>query len=294
MPPVITRELAPLPERTLQAHKGDVGRLVVVGGCAAPVMMVGAPALVANAAYRSGVGLVQIITPAEIQTTVAGLAPLATSRALPRDAAAIVKDIEEYKADVLAIGPGLGDSITPACLVDVLGRFAGPVVIDADGLNLLARAGVDQVAMIPNRARLILTPHPGEADRLLAAAGRRERVGASAAERQAAAVALVEAYGGVVVLKGHESVVSDAQRVYINLTGNAGMATGGAGDVLTGIIAALVGQKMAVLEAAILGVYLHGLAGDFAAEETGRHSLTAQDIIDYLPDVFVEHASIEL
>ena len=85
MPPVVTRELAPLPERPLGAHKGDVGRLVVVGGCAAPVMMVGAPALVANAAYRSGVGLVQIITPAEIQTTVAGLSPLATSRALPRD-----------------------------------------------------------------------------------------------------------------------------------------------------------------------------------------------------------------
>ncbi len=293
MPHVVTRELAPLPDRALDAHKGDVGRIIIVGGCVGPVMMVGAPALAANAAYRSGAGLVQIITPAEVQATVAGLAPLATTRLLPRAAADLSAAIDEYRADVLAIGPGLGSSLSALAVVEVISRFAGPVVVDADGLNLMARAEPSLVRALPNRAQLILTPHPGEADRLLAAAGSSLRTGTSAADRRAAALALVEAYGGVVVLKGHESVVADSTRLYVNLTGNAGMATGGAGDVLTGMIAALVGQKMPPLEAAMLGVYLHGLAGDFAAEETGRHSLTAQDLIDYLPDVFVEHASLE-
>jgi NAD(P)H-hydrate epimerase len=107
--------------------------------------------------------------------------------------------------------------------------------------------------------------------------------------RRAAACALVEAYGCTTVLKGHHTIVTDGERLYSNETGNAGMATGGTGDVLTGVVTALIGQRMVPLEAAILGAYLHGLAGDFAAEELGRRSMTAMDLIEYLPEAFSEH-----
>jgi NAD(P)H-hydrate epimerase len=159
-------------------------------------------------------------------------------------------------------------------------------VVDADGLNQLATASP---SALPDPRHLILTPHPGELRRLLAARGHDMSVAPNSEARRAAACALHEAYGCIVVLKGRGTVVTNGERLYINETGNAGMATGGAGDVLTGVIAALIGQRMDPFEAAILGVYLHGLAGDFASEELGRWSLTATDLIEYLPVAFSEH-----
>ncbi len=283
---IITREIAPLPERSPHAHKGNVGRIVIIGGCYNAVVMVGAPAMAANAAFRSGAGLVQLLVPEPIRTAAAGLAPCATVGTLQDTAADILEAVSAFHADVVALGPGLGHTLGPSVVAEILIGFSGPMVVDADGLNLLAAADPFE---IPQANRIVLTPHPGEMRRLLDARGRKEPVTNDAATRRAAACALVETYGCNVALKGPGTVVTNGDRMYINETGNAGMATGGAGDVLTGVIAALLGQGTPSLEAAILGVYLHGLAGDFAAEELGRRSMTAGDIIEYLPEAICEY-----
>jgi len=287
---IITREIAAIPDRADDAHKGDVGRIVVVGGCCGEVMMSGAPALAATAALRSGAGLVHIMVPEAIRAAVAVLAPCATLRTLPTDSKGLLAAVAEFGADVIAFGPGLGRSLEPSVLVDVITGYSKPMVIDADGLNLLAAAGPFDIS---DASRVVLTPHPGELRRLLAARNADREVGREPASRRAAACALVEVYGCTVVLKGRGTIVTNAGRLYVNETGNAGMATGGTGDVLTGVIAALIGQRMEPFEAAILGVYLHGLAGDFAAEELGRHAMTALDLIEYLPEAFSEHSLSE-
>jgi ADP-dependent NAD(P)H-hydrate dehydratase len=253
--------------------------------------MIGAPAMVARAAFRSGAGLVQVVVPREIQPAVAVLAPTATTRTLHADAKRVLQAIEEFHGDVVALGPGLGDSLSPDVVQEVLCTFGGPMVVDADGLNALA--ATDRFT-VDDPGRVIITPHPGEMRRLLKGRGVEATFDNSPKQRRAAAVALLEAYGFTVVLKGRGTVVTDGKRLYVNETGNAGLATGGTGDVLTGVIAGLLGQKMDPLEAAILGVYVHGLAGDFAAEELGRLSMDAVDVIEYLPEAFGEHSLLEL
>lgn len=284
--PVITREIVPLPERADDAHKGDVGRIAVIGGCCDEQAMVGAPALAANAALRSGAGLVQMIVPEALRTAVAVLAPCATTRTLPLEADALLDAVTAFGADVAALGPGLGESLSPSVVAEFLKRCPCRVVVDADGLNLLALAPAVEFS---NPQRTVLTPHPGEISRLLKANGRDLTVDRSASSRRTAACALYDIYGCVVVLKGRGTVVTNGERLYVNNSGNAGMATGGAGDVLTGVLAAMIGQGIEPLEAAILAVYLHGLAGDFASEELGRHAVTAMDLVEYLPEAFSEH-----
>lgn len=286
---IVTREIAALPERREDAHKGDVGRIAVIGGCAGSVTMIGAPAFVANAALSSGAGLVQMFLPEGIITASGVLAPCATNRRLPLDAASILAATTDFHADVLAIGPGLGDTLPPDVIVEVMSSFHAPVVVDADALNCLAKP---PNAQLQNPHRIVITPHPGEATRLLEARNVRRAIDHTDQSRRVAAIALHEAYGCIVVLKGYGTVVTNGDRIYTNETGNSGMATAGAGDVLTGIIAALMAQHMDPFEASILGVYLHGLAGDFAAEELGRWSVTATDILDYLPEAFCEHAAV--
>jgi NAD(P)H-hydrate epimerase len=187
----------------------------------------------------------------------------------------------DFGADVVAIGPGMNDSVSAGQLLGLLDRFSGGVVIDADGLNVLAGLGRWHARWPHN---VVLTPHPGEMRRLLDGWGLEQDVGG----RQACAMAYATATGAVVVLKGAGTVVSDGERIYINQTGNAGMATAGAGDVLTGVIAGLMGPGLAAFDAAILGVYVHGLAGDSGAEQLGRVSLMATDLLDYLPDAFCD------
>jgi len=287
---IVTREIAALPERRDDAHKGEVGRIVIIGGSCDEVLMVGAPALTANAALRSGAGLVQMFVPASLREAVCILAPCATTRSLPTTADAILAAVREFAADVLVVGPGLGRSLSAQAVVDVLNGFDTAVVVDADGLNLLSTIH-DWRARDPHR--VVLTPHPGELRRLLSGRGADRTIESNPQSRRAAACALVEATGCTVVLKGRGTIVTNGDRIYTNETGNSGMATAGTGDVLCGVIAALIGQKMEPFEAAILGVYLHGLAGDFAAEELGRWSMTAVDLVDYLPEAFGEHETSE-
>ena len=273
-----------LARRKTDSHKGDFGRVLIVGGSRG---MIGAPALAASAALRAGAGLVKMALPKSIQLTCASLEPCATSLALPETAAgtfaapAIAKIAAAARDhDVLAVGPGLDKS--PALtklLAAVIGLANKPVVIDADGLNNLC-----QVRDWPKkaRARLVLTPHPGEAKRLWAGL----KKSAWPKSRRDAALELARSCRQTVVLKGAGTVVTDGSRVYVNKTGNPGMASGGTGDVLTGVIAALIGQGLDVFDAAVLGVYLHGRAGDLAAEMTGQVSLTARDLLEVLPDAF--------
>lgn len=304
---IVTHEISPLPERGREAHKGDMGRVVVIGGSVDETMMVGAPALTANAALRSGAGLVQMLVPAPLRESVCVLAPCATARTLPEAAPGILRCLHEYSASVLAIGPGLGRTLAVDSIVELLKSFDGPCVVDADAINMLAsghpaHTNGDQGSSPdggpgPARGswsfrdphRIVLTPHPGEARRLLDAFGISKAIDATPHSRRAAAYALQEATGCTIVLKGYNTVVTNGDRIYTNETGNAGMATAGTGDVLTGVIAALIGQHLSPFEAAVLGVYLHGLAGDFAAEELGRHAMTALDVMDYLPEAFIEH-----
>lgn len=286
--PIVTREVGHVPQRAEDAHKGQVGRVAVIGGCdGAETLMVGAPALAANGALRGGAGLVRVFAPERIRGPIAVLAPCATLHTLPPEAKSVVAAVEAFGADAAVVGPGLGDSLTPDVLHELVHGLSIPTVIDADGLNLLSAGPGDRFS---DPSRYILTPHPGEMRRLLAAKGRDEPLDESSATRRAAALALSEIYGCVVILKGRGTVVTDGKRIYVNQTGNAGMATGGTGDVLSGVVAALIGQGMESLEAAILGVHLHGLAGDFAAEELGRWSMTALDLLEYLPEAFCEHS----
>ena len=251
--------------------------------------MAGAAALCGAAALRSGAGLVKIATPTEVQPTVASFEPSYMAYPLPCDeegsiqfaAARPVLERLMNTVSVVAVGPGLGQSDDIRQLVKFLVTSTSkPLVIDADGLNAL----VGQTDVLSGRTHpVILTPHPGEFARLTGAT-----VADVQADRIARAVGLAAlAQPLVVVLKGAGTVVTDGPRHYINTTGNPGMATGGTGDVLTGVIAALLAQKLAPFEAAQLGVYIHGLAGDIARDENGEIGLIAGDLVDALPDAFV-------
>lgn len=295
-------ELPRFPERADDAHKGDVGRVVVVGGRMDEVGMVGAPALAANAAFRAGVGLVQILTTAGAQRAVSVLAPCATTRLLDAsepESVDLARMAQEFHANVVAVGPGLSPAIEGGHILTLMNTFTGGVVVDADGLNALAAVGR---WCAPCEGQVVVTPHSGEMRRIVAGLGMGGKLKAEsrkpkadyrkqktengmsqeAGARKRIAEAVANETRAVVVLKGAGTVVSDGSRTYVNRTGHSGMATGGAGDVLTGVIAALMGQKMAAFEAAVLGVHLHGRAGELAGERVGRVSVTAVDLVDSL------------
>ncbi len=260
-----------LPERPIDAHKGQFGRVQIIGGS---IGMAGAPALAALAALRSGAGLVQVACPRELRTAVAILVPCATI--------AQFYEAEEFKPTVCAVGPGCGNSLSINDLKWILNEGRTPVVIDADGLNVLSR--IDEWwALIDEED--VLTPHAGEMKRLLT----KTSLDATKLKRRDLAREVARLCGGIVVLKGHETVVSDGERTNVNDTGNPGMATGGSGDVLTGMIAALIGQGLSSYDAACVGVHVHGLAGDIAAKRFGQISMIATDLIENLPEAFRDH-----
>lgn len=277
-----------MPGRAADAHKGDFGRVLVVGGSRG---MVGAVALAANAALRGGAGLVTFAAPETIQLSVATLCPCATSIPLTCnvDGGLSAKAVRQIltaadACDVLAVGPGMGVGMVQRNIVQSVLEQARPVVLDADGLNHLA--GIEDWPA-RRRCRLVLTPHPGEFGRLRDVAiadVQADRVQqAAAAARQWTDVRTEDCPDLVCVLKGAGTVVTDGGRAYVNKTGNPGMATGGSGDVLTGLIAALIGQGLSPFDAACLGVNVHGSAGDLAAGQLGQASLTASDILENLP-----------
>ncbi len=272
-----------LPPRKPDAHKGDFGVALIVGGSRG---MAGAAALAGMAALRGGAGRVRLAVPDVVLETVAGFEPSYMTEPLPSDAAgriayAALDRIAELAetATVVACGPGLGRSADLDRLVVRLYReIARPMVFDADALNALA---VEPEMLDRPGGPRILTPHPGEFARLVG-------VKLDGAEREQAAVELAARCGVVVVLKGHATLVTDGVRRAINATGNPGMATGGTGDVLTGLVTALACQGLEPFDAARLGVHLHGLAGDLAVEDIGEVSLVAADLVEYLPEAFQE------
>ena len=252
-----------LPPRRRTCHKGDFGHVLVVGGRPG---LSGAARLAAEAAARSGAGWVSVAThPAHANTINTGRSELMCHAVNSAEA------LEPLlaRATVVAVGPGLGRDRWAETLLAELWDSPVPLILDADALNLLAQA--------PRRREAwILTPHPGEAARLLGTTA-----AAVQADRPAAAAALQARFGGVVVLKGNGTLISDGRRVRLSPAGNPGMASAGMGDVLTGIIAGLVAQGLALPEAAAAGVVAHGLAGD-AAARTGERGLLAGDLLPEL------------
>jgi NAD(P)H-hydrate epimerase len=250
--------------------------------------MAGAIALAGMATLRSGAGLVKLAVPDACLDVVASFEPSYMTAPLACDSAGRIawgaKDaLRELGAgaDCVACGPGLGRSEESTELVVWLYETLPiTLVLDADGLNALATSR--RPLSSPPPAPRVLTPHPGEFRRLIGA----EHASLSLDDMRQRAIAYAGERGAIVVLKGHRTLVTDGQRVTYNTTGNPGMATGGSGDVLTGVIAALVCQGLSAFEAAQLGVHLHGLAGDLAAERLGPVSLIARDLIAYLPEAF--------
>ena len=274
-------ELPRLPRRVADGHKGTYGKVLVVAGSRT---MSGAAVLCGSAALRGGAGLVQVACPAAVQPVVAAGNPCYTTLPIRQHAdgafsEGAADDVVEpgRAATVLAVGPGLGRTPDVAALVrELLSELPQlPAVVDADGLNVLA-PWADEFRGRP--ARLVLTPHPGEFARLTGGP-----VPETPYERAEQAVAFAARSGVVLVLKGAGTVVTDGTRVYRNPTGNPGMATGGAGDVLTGLVAALIGQQLPAFDAAVLGSWVHGRAGDLAAAVLGQTGLTATDLIGHLP-----------
>jgi len=268
------------PTRPADAHKGSAGLVLVVAGSRG---MAGAAALVGNGALRAGAGLVRIATPDVALDTVAGLAPCCTTAPLPDDGVSLTAAAADRilaladGQDALAVGPGLGRTAGVARAVrEVLAAATVPLVLDADGLNVLADDA--RTVLGGSTPPVVVTPHPGEAARLLGTTARQVQ-----ADRQAAAAALAD-WTDVAVLKGAGTVVTDGSRLYVNETGNPGMATAGAGDVLTGTMAALVAAGMEPFDAAVLAVWAHGRAGDLAAERLGLLGLTAWDVLGCVPE----------
>ena len=271
-----------LPPRPIHSHKGTYGRVYVV---AASTGMTGAAALTSTGALRVGAGLVTLGAPKslnpilEVKLTEAMTVPLPETAegSLALEAKSHIIETVERTKSVLAIGPGLSQHPETVALVHSLIRESNaPIVIDADGVNALSKSKEILSSLSP---QTVLTPHPGEMARLIGGtveALERERVGI--AQRFA------ETHNITLVLKGAPTVIARGNgEVWINSTGNAGMATGGMGDILTGLIAGLIAQKVSPFDAAVLGVYLHGLAGDIVAESIGMHGLMAGDVLNSVP-----------
>ena len=264
-----------LPERDAQAHKGNFGRVLLLCGSRG---YTGAAYFAAMGALRTGAGLVYLGVPESIYAIEAVklnepiVFPLADDDG--KLAASAPEEIKKLlpRMDTVLIGPGLGQSKgTLAALKAVLREFTGPVVLDADGINLLAQ---HKYLLRGRTAPTVLTPHEGEFARLYGPMGN---------DRQAAARELARELNAIVVLKGPGTIITDGSQSYRNVTGNPGMAVGGSGDVLAGMITGLLGQGITPLEAAAVAVWLHGAAGDRCAEKLGQYAMLPTDLLEELP-----------
>lgn len=276
-----------LPVRRPEAHKGDFGRVLVVAGSRG---MAGAAVLAGRACLRGGAGLVTVATPGSQQLVVACGSPCYMTLALPEDsegrlAEAGVEPLltQALARDVVVAGPGCGPTMALAALAErLLTLHPGALVLDADAINVLTPGAL---ASRGGKGGVVITPHPGEFARLTG-----QPVSRVLEERETLAVNLARETGAVVLLKGMGTVVTDGKQVRVNKTGNPGMATGGSGDVLSGLLGALLGQGMGALDAAVLAAHLHGLAGDIAAEDFTQAGMVASDLADYLPAAMARHA----
>ncbi len=297
-----------LPERTRYSHKGDYGHVLIVAGSKGKT---GAALMAAKACIRSGAGMITIGVPETLmdvfqeRVTEEMVLPLPDNGhgILSGDASVDILDFLSKKADVLAIGPGIssGPGIEKLLRTLLLSATA-PMVLDADAINSIS--GHTDV-LSRTKAPVILTPHVGEMARLIGKGLAKDKGMTTADERskiRAAiendriniAVSFAKETGTCLILKGAPAIVSGPEGMtFINTTGNPGMATAGAGDVLTGVVAAFLAQGLNPSDASVLSVYLHGLAGDIAAAEKGMHSLIATDIIEKIPEAFIRLAKNE-
>lgn len=277
---LITREYVNtvIKKRPRDIHKGQCGRVLIVAGSAG---MAGAAVLAARGSLKSGAGLVTVAVSRELFPVLQTAVPQATCVDVSEGFSNRSFDI--YGA--IAAGPGLGvDKRSYLLIEEILKKYKGSVILDADALNSLCAFDKGLQSLKKRTVPAILTPHPGEANRLLAALGQPplEETG-----RIAAAEALSKRTGSVVLLKGADTVVtSENGGTYINTTGNPGMATGGSGDVLTGVISAIAASGAKVIDAAKAGAFMHGFAGDIAAKMHGQWGMTSVDIEEALPAAF--------
>lgn len=266
--------------RAPDCHKYDFGRVLVIGGSQP---MAGAPALAGMAALRGGAGVVEIAVPQAIAPVVAGFDPALIVHGLPEDGgghfgAEALDGLSALaqKADVVVCGPGMGRAPALADLVERLWQgFPRLLLLDADGLNALA--GLPRERLRAPAGSRVLTPHAGEMQRLLGT------VCAERAALEAEATAYAAELDALLVLKGHRTLVTDGVRNQHNASGGPGLATAGTGDVLSGLIGAVAAQGLAPFEAARLGAWLHGVAGELACEALTAPGMTAGDVLDALP-----------
>lgn len=270
-----------LPKRHPDANKGTYGKLLLIAGAKD---MAGAACLSGGAALRSGCGLVKILSDEANRLILQSTLPEALFAPWPADG-----DLSAHLewADAVAIGPGLGQTpLSRSILQFVLASWKGPMVIDADALNLISK-DASLAGEIPSGT--VITPHPGEMSRLSALFKEKMSVNEVAADPVGAALAGCRELGCITVMKGARTVITDAQQVFLNLYGNEGMATGGSGDVLTGIIGSLLAQGAESADAAKAGVLLHALSGDAAERTLGCRSMKAGDLVVFLPEVLKEY-----
>ena len=271
----ITEELVRrlLPPRRADGHKGDFGRIYVAAGS---VGYTGAPVYAAEAASRTGSGLVFVGVPEAVYPIVAARCATAMAQPLPEDRAVLLERMD--RCDAAVLGPGLGRSPQAEDLtLFLLEKLEKPLVLDADGINA---AAAHIHVLRDRRGPTVVTPHEGEFLRL---------GGDLSRGREDAALAMARALGCVVVLKGPGTVVAAPDgRVRRNTTGNCGMAKGGSGDILAGMIASLIGQGAEPFDAAACAVWLHGRAGDLCSRDLTEYAMTPPDMIERLPAVFRE------
>ena len=283
---------AMLPARPIDAHKGTFGSVLLVAGA---LGMSGAVALSARAALRGGCGLVFAATPRSVQPTVAAQVAEAITVPLPENKLGRLQGDGLYilrekwrNCHAVAIGPGMTqDEEALPLLAGILAECPLPVVLDADALNLLAK---HPEIMEARQAPTIMTPHPGEAARLLAT-----DIESIQSNRISSALKLAQTYQSTVVIKGAHTLIAEPDgSLALNITGNSGMATAGSGDVLTGLLVSLLAQQLPVSQAARIAVYLHGLAGDLAAKTLGEASLVAGDLIETISNAYLETRKIHM
>ena len=289
------KKLPELNARKSNTHKGSYGRVLVLAGSPG---LTGAAYLCSKAALRSGSGIVTLGVPESLNPVMEAKLTCVMTRPLPETKEStlsnkgkkeIMKLCESH--DVVALGPGLSQQPeTRELILWLIQNIYCNMVIDADGLNALS----DKVNVLHKIKRhAVLTPHPGEMSRLTGLGSaknvQKERLNTASQFIQSIQKKSNNEGKLTLVLKGDKTIVANSRKVYVNRTGNPGMATAGTGDVLTGIIASLIGQGYDVFDASQLGVYIHGLAGDIAAKKKGEHSMIASDIIEYLPDAFIKY-----
>ena len=263
------------PVRNQESHKGTYGRILLICGAEG---FTGAPSLAAKAALRTGAGLIFVGVPRTVYPIVASKLDAPMVFPLPEQGGKLSREVlpilleKLEQMDACLLGPGLGRSEDLDRLVpELIAHCRCPMVLDADGINAVAgHIDVLREAACP----LILTPHEGEFRRLTQEPER---------DRLSGAAALARKTGTVVLRKGHETIITDGTTHYVDRTGNAGMAVGGSGDVLAGILTALLGQKVPPLSAAATAAWLHGTAGDLAAADLGQYGMGPLDLVDRLP-----------